>query len=125
MKERDKTLLKSWIGQIQLDGKPLRQIGAGQAVVLRALNNGFVTEGNEPTPDDMVEIILVMSQTREEMTDYIDMDKEDRNQALAKFAAYHIEEIDGVIAQVAQSLERLGQSVMDSDNVGKEIRHAS
>lgn len=125
MKERDKTLLKSWIGQIQLDGKPLRQIGAGQAVVLRALNNGFVTQGNEPSADDMVEIILVMSQTREEMADYIDMDKEDRNQTLAKFAAYHIDEIDGVIAQVAQSLERLGQSVMESDNVGKEIRHAS
>lgn len=125
MKERDKTLLKSWIGQIQLDGKPLRQIGAGQAVVLRALNNGFVTQGNEPSADDMVEIILVMSQTREEMDDYIDMDKEARNQALAKFAAYHIDEIDGVIAQVAQSLERLGQSVMESDNVGKEIRHAS
>ena len=125
MKERDKTLLKSWIGQIQLDGKPLRQIGAGQAVVLRALNNGFVTEGNEPSADDMVEIILVMSQTREEMAAYIDLDKEARDQALAKFAAYHIDEIDGVIAQVAQSLERLGQSVMESDNVGKEIRHAS
>lgn len=125
MKERDKTLLKSWIGQIQLDGKPLRQIGAGQAVVLRALNNGFVTQGNEPSADDMVEIILVMSQTREEMAAYIDLDKEARDQALAKFAAYHIDEIDGVIAQVAQSLERLGQSVMESDNVGKEIRHAS
>lgn len=125
MKERDKTLLKSWIGEIQLDGKPLRQIGAGQAVVLRALNNGFVTQGNEPSADDMVEIILVMSQTREEMAAYIDLDKEARDQALAKFAAYHIDEIDGVIAQVAQSLERLGQSVMESDNVGKEIRHAS
>lgn len=125
MKERDKTLLKSWIGQIQLDGKPLRPIGAGQAVVLRALNNGFVTEGREATADDMVEIILVMSQTREEMSAYIDLDKEARDQTLAKFAAHHIDEIDGVIAQVAQSLERLGQSVMESDNVGKEIRHAS
>lgn len=125
MKERDKSLLKSWLGEVELDGKPLRPIGAGQAVVLRALGNAFVTEGKESSPDDMVEIILVMSQTREEMESYLDMEAEARERILAKFAAYHIDEIDSVIAQVAGSLERLGNSVMESDNVGKEIRHAS
>jgi len=125
MNERDKTLLKSWMGEIHLDGKPLRPIGAGQAVVLRALGNSCVVDGKEPTPDNMVEIILVMSQTREEMAAYIDKDEEGRKQILSKFAAYHIDEIDGVIAQVTESLTRLGNSIMESDSVGKEIRHAS
>jgi hypothetical protein len=125
MKERDKTLLKSWLGDIQLDGKPLRPIGAGQAVVLRALGNACVVDGKEPSPDDMVEIILVMSQTRDEMAAYINQDEDGRKQILAKFATYHIDEIDSVIGKVTESLERLGNSVMESDNVGKEIRHAS
>ena len=117
--------MKSWLGDIQLDGKPLRPIGAGQAVVLRALGNAFVVEGKESSPDDMVEIILIMSQSRDDMAAYIDQDEAERKQILAKFAAYHIEEIDGVIGKVTESLERLGNSVMDSDSVGKEIRHAS
>ena len=125
MKERDKVLLKSWLGDIQLDGKPLRPIGAGQAVVLRALGNGCVVDGKEPTPDDMVEIIMVMSMTRDGISSYIGKDESERESELAKFAAYHIDEIDGVIAQVTESLTRLGNSVMESDSVGKEIRHAS
>jgi len=125
MKERDKTLLKSWLGEVLLDGKSLRPIGAGQAVVLRALGNACVVDSKEPSPDDMVEIILVMSQTREEMADYIDQDEDGRKRILSKFAAYHIDEIDGVISKVTESLTRLGNSVMESDNVGKEIRHAS
>jgi hypothetical protein len=125
MKERDKTLLKSWMDGITLGDRKLRPIGAGQAVVLRTLGNAFVTDGKETSPDDMVEIVMVMAMTRDEISGYIEADDDQRNGILGRFAALHIDEIDGVIAQVAESLERLGNSIMESDNMGKEIRHAS
>lgn len=125
MNERDKTLLKSWMGEIHLDGKPLRPIGAGQAVVLRSLGNALVTDGEEPKPDDMVEIIMVMAMSRDEISAYIEKTFEDRRKQLSLFAAYHIDEIDGVISKVTESLERLGNATMESDGLGKEIRHAS
>lgn len=125
MKERDKSLLKSWMDGITLGDRKLRPIGAGQAVVLRALGNAFVTDGKDTSPDDMVEIVMVMTMTRDEISGYIEADDDQRKGILGRFAALHIDEIDGVIAQVAESLERLGNSVMESDNVGKEMRHAS
>jgi len=73
----------------------------------------------------MVEIVMVLSMDRDDVIDYLEQSKDMRESTLSKFTAYHIDEIDTVIGEVANSLERIGNAVMESDNVGKEIRHAS
>lgn len=125
MKERDKALLGSWMGSIKLAGKELRPIGAGQSVLLKALDNACLVPNKEITPSDMVEIVMVLAMDRDEIIDYLGQSKDLRELTLSKFTAYHIDEIDKVIGEVANALERIGSAVMESDNVGKEIRHAS
>lgn len=125
MKERDKALVRGWIGEIKLNGKPLRPIGPGLSVILAGVENAYVTDGLEPSPQDMVEVVMIMGMNADEIGEYIELEKSDRKKQTSKFAAKHIDEIDDVIEKVAQALERIGNALMESDNVGKEMRHAS
>ena len=124
MSERDKQLSKSWLGEILLAGKPLKQLSIGRMQKLELIGNKYFDESS--TQNDfraMTEIVFSMTCDAMAFAEYCRQSASERANTLADFALLHEDDLENVIEQVAESVARIGIAKMESASEGKETRH--
>lgn len=124
MSERDKQLSKSWLGEILLAEKPLKQLSIGRMQKLELVGNKYFDNTSEQNDfRAMTEIVFSMSCDASAFAEYCRQSEPERANTLADFALQNEDELEFVIEQVAESVARIGMAKMESASEGKEIRH--
>jgi hypothetical protein len=124
MSERDKQLSKSWLGEILLAGKPLKQLSIGRMQKLELVGNKYFDDSSAQNDfRAMTEIVFSMSCDAVTFGEYCRFSETERAEMLANFALLHEDELETVIEQVAESVARIGMAKMESASEGKETRH--
>jgi hypothetical protein len=124
MSERDKQLSKSWLGEILLAEKPLKQLSIGRMQKLELVGNKYFDNTSEQNDfRAMTEIVFSMSIDALEFGEYCKTNESQRAETLANFALLHEDELESVIEKVAESVSRIGIAKMESSSEGKETRH--
>lgn len=125
MSERENKLSESWLGEITLAKKPLKQLSFGRIQKLRLIGNDCFNESD--SPDELTaitEVVYAMTLPKDDFMVYCRKSKSERDELLSDFAVDHEDELESVIAQVMQAVSRIGIAKMESPSSGKEIRHA-
>ena len=125
MSERENKLSESWLGEITLAKKPLKQLSFGRIQKLRLIGNDCFNESDKPDELTAVtEVVYAMTLPKDDFMAYCRKSKSERDEVLSDFAVDHEDELESVIAQVMQAVSRIGIAKMESPSVGKETRRA-
>lgn len=124
MSERDKKLKSAWLGEIYLMGKPLKQLSFGRMELLETLGNKFFSdESDQSEMLGMSEIVYAMTLTKDDFLSYVNKEKSERSKIVREFSIVAEDELQDVIEQVAEKASAQKYAAMESNTLGKEIRH--
>lgn len=124
MNARDEKLAGLWIGEIILDGKPLKPLSIGRIQKLQMMKNRcFVEDSEQSEIEAMIEVIYVMAHEAQEVIAYGRKTPQERSEILSDFSILHENEIHEVIAKVLQEVATIEAAKMESMKSGKEMRH--